>query len=56
MSKTITYDMLTDLGHNIQTIFEILHPNGLSIEELLKKADKYAFYRGIYNHVKEVIK
>lgn len=48
--------MLSDLHSNIRTIFKILHPNGLAIEELLKKAEDHQFYRGIYKHVKEVVK
>lgn len=49
----ITHDMLTDLGNNIRVVFKFLHPEGLSIEELAKKAEVHAFYRGIYRYVKE---
>lgn len=55
MNKLVTHDMLSDLGHNIQVIFKALHPNGITVEELLEKANEYTFYRGIYKHVKEVV-
>lgn len=57
MIEYITYNMLIDLGNNIMVAYKFLHPNGLSIDELARKANEHDFYRGIYHYVKnEVMK
>lgn len=56
MNINITYEMLSPLGNNIQAAFKILHPNGLSIEELAKKSQERNFYRGIYHYVESELK
>ena len=54
MKTIITYDMLKDLGKNICAIYEFFHPNGLSVEELLEKAEEHNYYRGIYQYLYDV--
>lgn len=50
--KVVTVDMLTDLSDNIRIVYHFLHPEGLTMEQLSRKAEEHAFYRGILNHVK----
>lgn len=52
MNKVVTVDMLTDLSNNIRIVYHFLHPEGLTMEQLSRKAEEHAFYRGILNHVK----
>lgn len=54
MEKRITFDILAPLGGNIQTAFRILHPDGITVEELSEKSRERNFYRGIYQYIERV--
>lgn len=48
----ITYDMLSELGQVIQSMFRMLYPNGLTMEQIEEKAEHYAWMRLIRDLVK----
>ena len=41
----ITHDMLDKFGPVVQTTFRMLYPNGLTLEQLKEKAEKYNWLR-----------
>ena len=49
----ITYDMLDDFGQVLQTMFRLLYPMGLTMEELETKAKEFNWLRIIHNRFKE---
>ena len=48
----ITYDMLSELGQVVQSMYRMLYPNGLTIEQVEEKAENYAWMRQIRDLVK----
>ena len=48
----ITYDMLAELGPVIQSMFRMLYPNGLTVEQVEEKAQSFAWMRLIRDLVK----
>ena len=52
--EKITYDMLDKFGAVVKNTFRLLHPNGLTMEELEQKAKDFNWLRLIYEHFKKV--
>ena len=48
----ITYDMLGELGQVVQSMFRMLYPNGLTMEQIEEKAESYAWMRLIRDLIK----
>lgn len=55
MDTVITRDMLSGLSNNIQAAYGFLHPKGLTMEELEKKATEHTYYNIILKHVMKEI-
>lgn len=53
--KKVTSDMLTDFGQVVRSIYHMLYPNGLTMEELEKKAHEHNWLLMIYNRFKEEV-
>ena len=53
MNDIVTRDMLTRLGNNVCSAFAVLHPDGLSMEQLAEKANEHRFYKLIYYYAQE---
>ena len=49
----ITYDMLAELGPVVQSMFRMLYPNGLTMEQVEEKATQFNWMRLIRDLVKE---
>lgn len=54
MDDKVTKGTLAGLSDNIRAVFAYLHPAGLSMAELAEKAEKHAFYKGVYRHARRV--
>lgn len=54
MNEKITYDTLIGLNNNMRVLFKLLHPMGLTIDELKQRADAHNYYKSIYYYVTEV--
>ena len=49
----ITYEMLESHGTAVQTVFRLLYPHGLTMEELEQKSKEFNWLRIIYEKFKE---
>jgi hypothetical protein len=50
--EKITYDMLDEFGSVVKGTFRLLYPNGLTMEELERKAKEFNWLRFIYERFK----
>ena len=53
--KKVTHDMLDIFGPTVKGAFRLLYPDGLTVEELSQKAQKFNWLRAIYEHFKEEV-
>ena len=49
----ITYEQLDEFGPVIKSTFHLLYPNGLTMDELREKSQKFNWLRLIYERLKE---
>lgn len=52
--KRITYDMLDEFGQVVTSIYRLMYPMGLTLDELAVKAESYNWLRVIYERFREV--
>lgn len=48
----ITFELLDEFGPVVKSMFRLLYPNGLTVEELEQKAKDYNWLRIIYERFK----
>lgn len=56
MEKKYTYEHFEGLklnAQNIKNLYRLLHPEGLTLDELRQKAEQHTFYRILYHHLKD---
>lgn len=50
--EKITYDKLKGFGDIEKSMFRLLYPSGLTMDQLKEKAEKFSFHRAVYERVK----
>lgn len=53
LPEIVTQEALSGMQGNFAALFGFLHPGGIRLQELERKAGEHNFYRHIYQHVKE---
>ena len=51
--KKVTYDMLIGFGEVVSSIYRMLYPDGLTLEQLEEKAERFHWLEAIYKRFKE---
>lgn len=46
----VTHEDIPKLSHNIRAVYRFLHPEGLELSDLEKRAGEHNFYRVIFQH------